>query len=94
MAGLGHEDQFAPVRVSGRCRFDQATFIGTHENERDAPIPAIRDCAIGSRRKAVIRSGEAAPFWRPAADQGTYSILCLRMAPMMRVNPDHAEKRF
>jgi hypothetical protein len=38
MAGVGHEDQFAPPGPSGRCRFGQATFTGTHGNERNAPI--------------------------------------------------------
>jgi hypothetical protein len=39
---MGHEDQFAAAGLSGRCRFGQATFTGTRENERDAPIPVIR----------------------------------------------------
>jgi hypothetical protein len=42
---MGHEDQFAPPGPSGRYRFGQATFTGTHGNERDAPIPAIREAS-------------------------------------------------
>src|SRR5215467_2739762 len=40
--GLGHEEWFPPPRLNGRCRFGQATFIGTHGNEQDAPKPAAR----------------------------------------------------
>jgi hypothetical protein len=40
-AGVGHEDQFAPPGPSGRCWFGQATFTGTHGNERDAPREAV-----------------------------------------------------
>ena len=36
---MGHDERFPPPRLNGRCRFDQATFIGTHGNERDAPQP-------------------------------------------------------
>ena len=39
---MGHEDQFAPPGPNGRNPFGQATFTGTHGNERDAPISAIR----------------------------------------------------
>src|SRR5262249_22779542 len=46
---LGHEERFPPPRRNGRCRFGQATFIGTHGNERDAPKPARRWTAIGTR---------------------------------------------
>jgi len=42
MTEEGHEERFPPPRLNGRCRFGQATFIGTHGNERDAPILAIR----------------------------------------------------
>ena len=34
---MGHEDQFAPPGPNGRNPFGQATFTGTHGNERDAP---------------------------------------------------------
>src|SRR5215469_2170122 len=37
----GHEERFPPSRLNGRCRFGQATFTGTHGNERDAPKPAV-----------------------------------------------------
>ena len=38
---MGHEDQFLPLRLSGCCRFSQATFAGTRGNEQDAPVTAI-----------------------------------------------------
>ena len=41
-AGMGHEDAFPPSRLSVGYRFSQATFTGTHGNERNAPIPVIR----------------------------------------------------
>jgi len=34
---MGHEDQFAPPGPNGLNPFGQATFTGTHGNERDAP---------------------------------------------------------
>src|SRR6516165_3794531 len=40
---LGHEERFPPPRLNGRCRLGQATFIGTHGNERDAPIADLAD---------------------------------------------------
>ena len=49
MAAVGHEDQLAPPGLSGRHRFGQATFTGTHGNERDAPKAAIR--ARGSHER-------------------------------------------
>jgi hypothetical protein len=42
---MGHEDQFAPPGPSGRYRFGQATFTGTHGNERDAPIADLHTLA-------------------------------------------------
>ena len=36
-AGVEHEDQFPPPRVSGRCGFSRETFAGTRGNGRDAP---------------------------------------------------------
>ena len=38
---MGHEERFPPPRLNGRCRFGQATFTGTHGNERDAPFPDL-----------------------------------------------------
>jgi hypothetical protein len=42
MAGKGHEDQFPPPSLYGRCRFGEATFAGVSGKEEDAPIPAVR----------------------------------------------------
>ena len=39
---MGHEDQFRPPSLNGRCRFGQATFTETHGNERAGPLPALR----------------------------------------------------
>ena len=47
MTNSGHEERFRPPRLDGRCRFGQATFIGTHGNERDAPKAAVRRVAGG-----------------------------------------------
>jgi hypothetical protein len=35
------------ARLSGCCRFGQRTVVGTRGNGRDAPIPAVRETAIG-----------------------------------------------
>jgi hypothetical protein len=43
--GLGHEDQFLPPRLSGRCRLGQATFAEPSGNDEDAlirPLPPLR----------------------------------------------------
>jgi len=44
-----HEERFPPPRLNGRCRFGQATFTGTHGNERDAPIPVVAPPTIEPR---------------------------------------------
>ena len=41
MAGVGHEGQFAPPRLSGRSAFSEETFAGRCGNEKDAPSPAF-----------------------------------------------------
>jgi len=44
MAEEGHEDQFRPPSLNGRCRFGEATFAGIDGKEEDAPsavIPAL-----------------------------------------------------
>jgi hypothetical protein len=41
MAPLGHEDLFAPPRLSAGYRLGKPTFAGTQGNERDAPITVI-----------------------------------------------------
>jgi len=38
MAGVGHEDQFAPPSPSGRRRFGEATFAEMGGKEEDAPM--------------------------------------------------------
>jgi hypothetical protein len=38
---MGHEDQFPPLRLSARCRLDDATFAGMGGKEEDAPKTAI-----------------------------------------------------
>jgi hypothetical protein len=43
---LGHEDQFPPPSLSGRCRLGEATFAGIGGKEEDAPIPAVRRTAM------------------------------------------------
>jgi hypothetical protein len=42
MAVVGHEDQFPPPSLSGRCRFGQGTFAGIGGKEEDAPKTAVR----------------------------------------------------
>jgi hypothetical protein len=37
MAGVGHEGQFAPPRLSGRSVFSKETFAGKCGDEKDAP---------------------------------------------------------
>src|SRR6266702_1389160 len=43
---FGHEDQFRPPSLSGRCAFAEETFARTHRKEEDAPFPAVRGAAI------------------------------------------------
>src|SRR5215469_14357836 len=43
----GHEERLPPSRLSGRCRFAQETFAGTHGNGQDAPKAAIWTRGIG-----------------------------------------------
>jgi hypothetical protein len=45
MTAIGHEDQFQPPRLNGRCRFGQGTFAGTHGNGQDAPRADLVDKA-------------------------------------------------
>jgi hypothetical protein len=47
------------TEASGRCRFSQETFAGSHGNGREAPIPAIRGTEIerqGSTLKHTCRN--------------------------------------
>src|SRR5712692_8180055 len=37
----GHEDQFRPPSLSGRCRLGEATFAGMGDKEEGAPIPVV-----------------------------------------------------
>src|SRR5947207_8631200 len=46
MTERGHEDQFPPPSLSGRCWFGEGTFAGMGGKEEDAPIPAIGLAAI------------------------------------------------
>src|SRR6516162_5732399 len=46
----GMKTSSRPLGPGGRCRFGQATFTGTHGNERDAPKPA-------TRRKPCVKRG-------------------------------------
>jgi hypothetical protein len=48
MAGLGHEERFPPIRLSGGCGFRKETISGMRRNGRDAPIPAVRGVPIES----------------------------------------------
>ena len=67
MAAMGHFDPFPPRRLNGRCPFSQPTFIGTHGDERDAPITAVR--RISGTGGAFIRrrysDGRIDNLWSP-----------------------------
>jgi hypothetical protein len=41
MAAAGHEGQFRPPSLSGRCRLDEATLAGMGGKEEDAPKAAV-----------------------------------------------------
>jgi hypothetical protein len=45
VSASGHEDQFRPPSLNGGCRLAEATLAGTHGNEQEAPIPAVRGTA-------------------------------------------------
>ena len=49
LAAEGHEGQFRPPSLSGRCRLDEATLAGMGDKEEDAPKPAIRRVYAESR---------------------------------------------
>src|SRR5690348_10355769 len=66
MAASGHEERFPPPRLNGRCRFGQATFIGTHGNERDAPIAAIHLIEAGP--SGSLSKGALNRRWRKATE--------------------------
>jgi hypothetical protein len=55
---MGHKDRFMPPRLSGCCRFGQATLAGTHGNARDAPKPAT---ASALRRREGSTDGGHQP---------------------------------
>jgi hypothetical protein len=40
-SALGHEDQFPPPSLSGRCRLGEATFTGMGGKEENAPKAAV-----------------------------------------------------
>jgi hypothetical protein len=42
MAAQGHQGRFALASLSAGYEFRKETIAGTHGNERDAPIPAVR----------------------------------------------------
>jgi hypothetical protein len=50
---MGHEDAFAPPRLSAGCGFRKETIAGTRRKGRDAPITAL--CAMD--RAASIKGG-------------------------------------
>ena len=59
-AGVGHEEQYPRPRLSGRCRFGEATFAGAVANQKDAPTPAVRGAAIEPPESTQTgRSGRA-----------------------------------
>jgi hypothetical protein len=41
MSVKGHEGQFRPPSLSGRCRLDESTFAGMGGKEEDAPKAAF-----------------------------------------------------
>jgi len=43
---MGHEDQFRPPSLSGRCRISQGTLAGMGGKEEDAPKAAVRATAV------------------------------------------------
>jgi hypothetical protein len=52
-AVVGHEDQFRPPGLGGRCRVGEPTFAGSGGKEEDAPIPDLRGVAIEPRGSAL-----------------------------------------
>jgi len=53
MAVEGHEDQFAPPKVSDRFAFSEEAFAGRCGNEKDAPNADISLRAQERRQRAV-----------------------------------------
>jgi hypothetical protein len=39
MTEMGHENAFPRPRANGRCRFSEATFVGTRSSDGNAPKP-------------------------------------------------------
>jgi hypothetical protein len=64
---MGHEDQFPPPRLSGRCRFSQGTFAGTGRSGRDAPEPGVPLLSVGRGAERALFFGE--PIDEPVEEQ-------------------------
>lgn len=50
---MGHEHQFRPPSLSGRCRLAEATFAGVGGKEEDAPRTVARGTAMKARRRPL-----------------------------------------
>jgi len=60
MAAEGHEDQFRPPSMSGRCRLGEATFAGMGGKEEDAPKAVLHSAATAL--PLSTRLGHGGPF--------------------------------
>jgi hypothetical protein len=57
MAERGHEERFLPSRLSAGFLLRKETIAGRRRNERDAPLPAVRETLIKPREST--QSGHA-----------------------------------
>lgn len=56
MAAMGRmKNQLPSPTLSACCRLGKATFGGTHGNEKNAPIPAVRRAAIEPPEPTQLR---------------------------------------
>jgi hypothetical protein len=58
MAGVGHEEQFRPTRLSAGCGFRKETIAGMGRNARDAPTADIRSARFHSLRRHCLEVSE------------------------------------
>jgi hypothetical protein len=56
-AGVGHEEQFPPPRLSAGFGFRKETIAGMHRNGRGAPITAVRGARRATRKRPDRRTG-------------------------------------
>jgi hypothetical protein len=69
MTAMGHEEQFPPPSLSGRCRLGEATFAETCGNGEVAPKPAVPG-TVGLPKKSNLR--QSFGYVQAVSDRASY----------------------